>query len=397
MPGWRNALRVLALVVLLIVSAGIASGQTWRELLEKVRESQPAGEPEAGTAEGPAPPEKPVTPSEGQPAGQSAPDPAAPEPTPPPQPSPPADAAPPEAPQPPVPPPAPLFGQCAAYIPPYEACLAGCAAERTACADSDYRCNEARTFCEFDCGGARDAYDARNARLKISDRARDTIWADYPAMQGAVYLINQDNGRMAEYALFPSQGYSSPRNIPTSVDKIRTARMRTPQYWLLLRIYRGSTNGFADARSDRGVPPLPPGTGVWYFARGLMTGVDNEEDLVRALYMGARGDPGGAEPILSGAYMEMPAVRNRVMRLFGRDGLPRGREAVYKLAYLYETLCPDCAPGADAGDFQTEDRVLAVLAAGALSRLVGGPYPALYRNMVGGDCGFPVNLRREER
>ena len=289
MPGWRNALRVLALVVLLIVSAGIASGQTWRELLEKVRESQPAGEPEAGTAEGPAPPEKPVTPSEGQPAGQSA--------QTPPRPSPRRrrnrarrDAAPPEAPQPPCRRPRPLFGQCAAYIPPYEACLAGCAAERTACADSDYRCNEARTFCEFDCGAPGTLRRAQRQAQDLRPRARDTIWADYPAMQGAVYLINQDNGRMAEYALFPSQGYSSPRNIPTSVDKIRTARDADAPILASVENLPGSTNGFADARSDRGVPPLPPGTGVWYFARGLMTGVDNEEDLVRALYMGARGD-----------------------------------------------------------------------------------------------------------
>ena len=52
-PGWRNAVRVLAVLVL-ITSAGSASGQTWRDLLEKVREGQTKGGAEVVATEDPS-------------------------------------------------------------------------------------------------------------------------------------------------------------------------------------------------------------------------------------------------------------------------------------------------------------------------------------------------------
>ena len=308
----------------------------------------------------------------------------------------------------------PLFAECVGYTSPFQACMDDCATKRAGCKDTRYKCEEARKFCEYDCRG-----NGKGESGKISHRARNTIWANYPEMLDAIDLINAGNNRMVSYALYPSEGYYSPRGIPTSVRKVPREDRRTPQYWLLLKLVDVALNyvnynSLADENGGEGIRPLPPNTGVWYFSRGLRIktekdniGVanyyryvdswqaENEFDLLRALYMGASGDPGGAEAIIDGSYLKMPSVRRRLMQMMGGEGMPRGREAVYKLAYLYETLCPQCAPGTYAPDFQTEDRNLVELAAGALSKFNRHPYRVLYENLAGADCEFPIQLVRD--
>ena len=52
---------------------------------------------------------------------------------------------------------------------------------------------------------------------RVPSRARDTIWADYPEMQGAIDLMNGGAfSGLIDYAMFPSQGYLDPRGIATS-------------------------------------------------------------------------------------------------------------------------------------------------------------------------------------
>ena len=90
---------------------------------------------------------------------------------------------------------APLFGQCVGsyvYVSPFERCMNDSAAKLAACTDSDYRCNEARVIREHDCKAAEGKRSAR--KLRISERARKTIWANYPEMQGAIDLINRKMG-----------------------------------------------------------------------------------------------------------------------------------------------------------------------------------------------------------
>jgi hypothetical protein len=53
--------------------------------------------------------------------------------------------------------------------------------------------------------------------------------------------------------------------------------------------------------------------------------------------------------------------------------VPKSREAAYKLAYLYQTLGPQCEPGIYAPDFRIRDRNLTVMTAGVLSRMIGEP------------------------
>ena len=318
----------------------------------------------------------------------------------------------------------PVFGECVGYGSTLKRCMDEVAAKRAACTDSDYRCNEAKIYGEQDCRTADDRRADRSRGWKIPARARDTIWAGYPEMQEAIDLINRGAFiGLTTYALFPDQGYSDPRNIPTSVKKIRRSEMRTPEYWLLLRLYgytELSANGwlgwiseYSYKGGDRGIPILPSGTGVSYFAKGLayasktqgrgygrgyreetviIPSPDAEADLLKALYMGARGAPEGADAIVNGSYLGMPTVRTRVMQLLRGEGKPGGREESYKLAYLYETLCPQCGPGVYQADFHTEDRALVKLAAGALSSIVGTPYQTLYENLAGSDCEFPVSL-----
>ena len=308
----------------------------------------------------------------------------------------------------------PLFADCVGYTSPFQACMDDCATKRAGCRDTRYKCEEERKFCEYDCRGTD-----RGESGKISHRARTTIWANYPEMLDVVDLINSGNRRMYEHAMYPAQGYSSPRGIPTSTKKIPRADRRTPQYWLLLKaadvaMNHVSYNSLSDENGGYGVQPPPPDTGVWYFSRGLRItterryiGVaryyrlvdswqaENEFDLLRALYMGTTGDPGGAEAIIDGSYLKMPSVRRRLMQMMDGADLPKGREATYKLAYLYETLCRQCIPGAYAPDFQTEDRNLVELAAGALSKFNKHPYHILYENLAGADCEFPVQLVRD--
>ena len=311
---------------------------------------------------------------------------------------------------------APLFAECVGYTSPFQTCMDGCATERANCKDTRYKCEEARKFCEFACKGKGNGDGG-----KISHRARTTIWSDYPEMLFVIDVTN--SGRRAwrfDYAMYPSEGYYSPKGIPTSIRKVPRAHMRTPQYWLLLKAADaawGNPIGYtslSEMNGSRDIPPLPPDTGVWYFSRGLRTKVEkdyigvanyyrwverwlpeSEWDLLRALYMGATGDSGGAEAIIDGSYLKMSAVRRRVMQLMQTGGVPQGREAVYKLAYLYETLCRECEPGRYAPNFHTEDRNLVELAAGALSKFDRHPYGLLYENLAGADCKFPIQLIRD--
>ena len=225
-------------------------------------------------------------------------------------------------------------------------------------------------------------------------------------MQEAIDLINSnyaDNDSvddvLIDYAMYPDQGYYSPRGIPTSIDKIAKSDMDTPHYWLLLKIYTDDDYSFfADEYGNpgRGVPPPPsPPSGVWFFAKGLRdNNPDSESDLLKALYIAAVGDPTGAEPIIDGTYLNVRPVRRRVMQLMQRGEVPQSREAAYKLAYLYQTLCPQCEPGIYAPDFRIRDRNLTVMTAGVLSRMIGEPYGKLYENLVGEDSRFPIRLRR---
>ncbi len=163
-------------------------------------------------------------------------------------------------------------------------------------------------------------------KKRISDEARNRIWANYPEMQGAIDLINDDVFEgLIDYAMYPSQGYSDPRGIPTSIRKIPREDIGTPHYWLLLKIYEDNYNYYADEGGNpgMGVPPPPsPPSGVWYFARGLRdNSPDNESDLLKALYIGATGSPQGAEPIINGTFMNVPRVREKVREWRERNQL----------------------------------------------------------------------------
>ena len=222
----------------------------------------------------------------------------------------------------------PVFGKCVStYVSPFEGCMNDSAAMHAACTDSDYRCNEARITREYDCKRAEEGRSARDSQLKISERARDTIWANYPEMRDVIDLINEDEtlrgtGRtMSEfikYELYPNRGISNRNNIKITTRKVPREDMRTPQYWLLLKIWGDGYNLTFDGErslddSNAGVPTLPPNTGVWYFARGLRSrSPDNESDFLKAWYIGATGSPEGAEAIINGTFMDVPGVWQRV-------------------------------------------------------------------------------------
>ena len=277
-------------------------------------------------------------------------------------------------------------------------CLDRCAEQLADCQDTDYICNLQNTHCKNSCEGEHQARISTRGK-KISEYARDCIWVNYPKMQDAIDLINAGVfSGLIDYALYPRQGYSSPRGIPTSVDKIAKSDMDTPEYFLLLKIWDPESYIFRpgpDVFGSRGVPSPLPGTGEWYFAKGLkFDSSTNENDLLNAFYIGAVGDPAGAEPIIDGSYLKLRPVRRRVMQMMQRGGVPKGREPVYKLAYLYETLCPQCEPGVYAPDLRIRDRNLTELTAGVLSRIIGAPYGTLYENLTGADSRFPIRLRR---
>ncbi len=188
-------------------------------------------------------------------------------------------------------------------------------------------------------------------RKKISDEARNRIWANYPEMQGAIDLINDNyvndesvDDVLIDYAMYPDQGYYSPRGIPTSIDKISSEDMDTPHYWLLLKIHADDDyNFFADEDGDPGldVPPPPsPPSGVWYFARGLRdNSPDNESDLLKSLYVGATGSPQGAEPIINGTFMNASGVREKVREWKEKyDFAPFSDEGNHLLAYNVNIL-----------------------------------------------------------
>ena len=185
-------------------------------------------------------------------------------------------------------------------------------------------------------------------RKRISDEARNRIWKNYPEMQGAIDLINDnvDDG-LIMYAMWPVQEYYDPRGVPTSIDKIPREDMDTPQYWLLLKIWNNSYNStfegerFLDG-SNAGIPTLSfdDNKGVWYFARGLKSGSStNESDLLKALYIGATGSPDGAEPIINGTFMDVPGVREKVREWREEFNFaPHSDEGNHLLAYNLNIL-----------------------------------------------------------
>ena len=240
-------------------------------------------------------------------------------------------------------------------------------------------------------------------RKKISDEARNRIWANYPEMQGAIDLINDNyvndesvDDVLIDYAMYPDQGYYSPRGIPTSIDKISSEDMDTPHYWLLLKIHADDDyNFFADEDGDPGldVPPPPsPPSGVWYFARGLRdNSPDNESDLLKALYIGATGSPDGAEPIINGTFMNVPGVTERAEEWRRSSPNPNAfsDEGANHFAYLLMTLV----------DINEEfiDRELVDLSLGIL--------PEFYADTIGPNSereviyrgGIAPRLTREDR
>lgn len=286
-------------------------------------------------------------------------------------------------------------------------CLDGCARGLADCRNTNYLCAVHNTNCKSKCEVQQRNFVRVGGHKKISDYARESIWSGYPEMKRAIDLINNDiDSGLIDYALFPLQEYYHTRGTPTSIRKIPRDDMGTPQYWLLLKIYgydydsyfHGTAYGTSDKR-NRGVPTLPPGIGEWYFARGLThRSSTNEGDLLGALYIGAVGDPRGAAPIGDGSYLTMPAVRDRVRKMLERGmHLPKRRKEAYKLGYIYETLCPQCAPRLPRRDFRARDGNLVDLSLGVLSRVVGKPYDTLYENVVGVGCEFPLQIRQAGR
>ena len=69
-------------------------------------------------------------------------------------------------------------------------CLERCAKELADCQDTDYICNLQNTHCKNSCQGAHKARISSRGK-KISQYARDCIWANYPEMQGAIDLIRK--------------------------------------------------------------------------------------------------------------------------------------------------------------------------------------------------------------
>ena len=313
---------------------------------------------------------------------------------------------------------APLFGACVGsyvYVSPFERCMNDSAAKLAACTDSDYRCNEARVIREYDCKAAEGRRSAR--KLKISERARNTIWANYPEMQGAIDLINEDENlrgtgrtmsQFIEYALYPNQGISNRNNIAITTRKVPREDMRTPQYWLLLKIYRGRAYNLI---AGRGVPPPPPSPlAGWYFARGLRdNSPDNESDLLKALYIAATGSPEGAEPIINGTFMDVPGVRERAE--VWRRNSPRpdalSQEGAYHLAYLLMTLVDRDEEFGDAElvDLslgmlpeyyldrrrQKSEEMNSIYKGGVASRLVRAGKLACYHYRTNNMTSFPLN------
>ena len=230
-------------------------------------------------------------------------------------------------------------------------CLERCAKDLADCQDTDYICKGENTNCKKSCQGQHEARISTRGK-KISQYARDCIWANYPEMQGAINLINRNyaddesvDDVLIDYAMYPDQGYYSPRGISTSIDKISSGDMDTPHYWLLLKIYNTDDyNVFADKDGNpgRGVPPPPyPPSGVWFFAKGLRdNNPDSESDLLKALYIAAVGDPAGAEAIIDGTFMDVPGVRERAEQW--RRNSPRpdslSEEGALHYAYLLKTL-----------------------------------------------------------
>ena len=239
---------------------------------------------------------------------------------------------------------------------------------------------------------------AQERKKKISDEARNRIWANYPRMQEAIDLINRGAFiGLIHYALYPDQGYSDPRGIPTSVRKIPTRDMDTPHFWLLMKIYGNGYNRFFDGTRDldgsnAGIPTLPPNTGAWYFARGLKSrSSTNESDFLKALYIGATGSPDGAEPIINGTFAKVPGVGERAEQW--RRNSPRpdalSEEGANYYAYLLMTLF-------DTNE-EFKDRELVDLSLGML--------PEFYADTMGPDSergviyrgGIAFGLTEEDR
>ena len=223
------------------------------------------------------------------------------------------------------------------------ACLERCAKELAEREDTDYICQGENKNCKNRCEGNHEARISRRGK-KISDYARDCIWANYPEMQGAIDLINDKVfSGLIDYAMYPNQGYSSPRGIPTSIEKIPRTDMGTAHYWLLLKIYDIGYNYLADETGDpgAGVPPPPyPPSPVWFFAKGLRkNNPDSESDLLKALYIAALGDPKWAEPVINGTFMDVPGVREKVTEWKEKHNFaPYSHEMNHFLAYNLNLL-----------------------------------------------------------
>ena len=221
-------------------------------------------------------------------------------------------------------------------------CLERCAKDLADCQDTDYICKGENTNCKKSCQGQHQARISTSGKT-ISDYARDCIWANYPEMQGAIDLINDDVFEgLIDYAMYPSQEYSDPRGIPTSIRKIPREDMGTPHYWLLLKIYEDNYNYYADEGGNpgMGVPPPPyPPSGVWFFAKGLReNNPDSESDLLKALYIAAVGDPQPVEPIINGTFMDVPGVREKVREWEKNNFAPHSDEGNHLLAYHVNIL-----------------------------------------------------------
>ena len=193
------------------------------------------------------------------------------------------------------------------------------------------------------------ALAGRSSKMMIPEEARNRIWGgkQFLEMRNAIDKINsyvkynERDESDIEYILFPN---ARPRGTVDS-NKIAREMMGTPQYWLLLRCWLNDDMGvykaiFEGTNVSKGVPPLQKGRGVWHFARALSTVATHsiEADLLRALYIGANGEPNGAEPIINETYQNIHAVQRKVKEWENKGYTPFSTRGNELLAYLFLTI-----------------------------------------------------------